>query len=155
MLIGQSIRPELFVNDYSGFANAGAIKGQATAQLGKDIAGAITSGVGIYKDMKSKEGQVSAFGKSMDAMAKAFPDQAEMFSGAKMDVMDPNASLIDRVARMNEFQNTLKMVQDQQLMNMKQQESALNQQYKNLQMSQVGAASATAAPAVDTRGGYQ
>ena len=154
MLIGQSIRPELFVNDYSGFANAGAIKGQATAQLGKDIAGTVMGGVDIYKDMKSKEGQVNAFGKSMDAMAKAFPDQAEMFSGAKMEVMDPNASLIDRVSRMNQFQNTLKMVQDQQLMNMKQQESALNQQYKNLQMSQVGAAPAAAAPAADNRGGY-
>ena len=76
-----------------------------------------------------------------------------MFSGAKMDVMDPNASLIDRVARMNEFQNTLKLVQDQQLMNMKQQEFALNQQYKNLQMGQIGAAPAAAATAVETRGG--
>ncbi len=154
MLIGQSIRPELFVNDYSGFANAGAIKGQATAQLGKDIAGAVMGGVDIYKDMKSKEGQVNAFGKSMDAMAKAFPDQAEMFSGAKMEVMDPNASLIDRVSRMNQFQNTLKMVQDQQLMNMKQQESALNQQYKNLQMSQVGAAPAAAPVAPAGNAGF-
>jgi len=117
MLIGQSIRPELFVNDYSGFANAGAIKGQATAQLGKDIAGAVMGGVDIYKDMKSKEGQVNAFGKSMDAMAKAFPDQAEMFSGAKMDVLDPNASLIDRVARMNQSLETLKMAQAQQMLN--------------------------------------
>lgn len=117
MLIGQSIRPELFVNDYSGFANAGAIKGQATAQLGKDIAGAVSSGADIYKGMKEYEGKTNAFGKSMDAMAKAFPEQAEMFNSAKMDVMDPNASLIERVSRMNQSLETLKMAQAQQMLN--------------------------------------
>jgi hypothetical protein len=153
MIIGSTIRPELFVNDYSGFANAGAIRGQATAQLGKDVAGAVTGAVDIYKGMKAQEGQVNAFGKSMDSMAKAFPDQAEMFSGAKMDVMDPNASLIDRVARMNQFQNTLKMVQDQQLMGMKQKEMDMAQQYKNYQMSGGGAAQA-APPVSGNRGGF-
>ena len=123
--------------DYSGVVQASGLPMQAIGQ-------GITQATDYFKEMKNKEGQVSAFGKSMDAMAKAFPDQAEIFSGAKMDVLDPNASLIDRVARMNEFQNTLKMVQDQQLMNMKQQESELNQQYKNLQMGQIGAAPAAA-----------
>jgi hypothetical protein len=155
MLIGQSIRPELFVNDYSGFANAGAIKGQATAQLGKDIAGAATDVADIYKEMKSEEGKTNAFGKSMDAMAQAFPDQAGMFNNLKMEVMDPNASLIERVSRMNQSLETLKMVQDQRLMNMKQKESELNQQYKNLQMGQIGAAPAAAETVVDNRGGYQ
>jgi len=64
----------------------------------------------------------------MDAMSKAFPDQAGMFDQAKMDVLDPNASLIDRVSRMNQFQETFKMVQQQQLMNM-------NEKMKNYQMS--------------------
>jgi len=117
MLIGQSIRPELFVNDYSGFANAGAIKGQATAQLGKDIAGAVAGGADIYKEMKSEEGKTNAFGKSMDAMAQAFPDQAGMFNNLKMEVMDPNASLIERVSRMNQSLETLKMAQAQQMLN--------------------------------------
>jgi hypothetical protein len=121
MLIGQSIRPELFVNDYSGFANAGAIKGQATAQLGKDIAGAVAGGADIYKGMKEYEGKTNAFGKSMDAMAKAFPEQAEMFNSAKMDVMDPNASLIERVSRMNQSLETLKMAQAQQMLNAQSQ----------------------------------
>jgi len=134
MLLGSSIDPSLFSNDYSGFANAGAIRGQATAQLGKDIAGAVTSAASGYAGMKQAQGQTDAFGKSMDSMAKAFPDQAEMYNTAKMQVMDPNASLIDRVSRMNQFQDTLKMVQQQQTMNM-------NEQYKNYQMSGAGAAS--------------
>jgi hypothetical protein len=71
----------------------------------------------------------------MDAMAKAFPGQAEMFTTAKSQVMDPNASLIDRLSRMNSFQDTFKMVQQQQTMNM-------NEQFKNYQMSGAGAAGA-------------
>jgi hypothetical protein len=96
--------------DYSGVVEASGLPMQAIGQ-------GITQATDYFKEMKNKEGQVNAFGKSMDAMAKAFPDQAEMFSGAKMDVLDPNASLIDRVARMNEFQNTLKMAQAQQMLN--------------------------------------
>ena len=96
--------------DYSGVVQASGLPMQAIGQ-------GITQATDYFKDMKNKEGQVNAFGKSMDAMAKAFPDQAEIFSGAKMDVLDPNASLIDRVARMNEFQNTLKMAQAQQMLN--------------------------------------
>jgi hypothetical protein len=145
-LIGSSIDPSLFVNDYSGFAKAGAIQGQATAQMGKDIGDAATTGMAMFKEMKAQEGQTNAFGKSMDAMAKAFPNQADMFQGAKMDVMDPNASLIERVSRMNQFQETLKMVQQQQTMNINQQTMDMNQQYKNHQMSTLGGAGAAAKP---------
>jgi hypothetical protein len=96
--------------DYSGVVQASGLPMQAIGQ-------GVAQATDYFKDMKNKEGQVNAFGKSMDAMAKAFPDQAEIFSGAKMDVLDPNASLIDRVSRMNEFQNTLKMAQAQQMLN--------------------------------------
>lgn len=117
MIIGSTIDPSLLVNDYSGFANAGAIRGQATAQLGKDLAGAAMTGMSMYKDMKAQEGQANAFGKSMDSMSKAFPDQAGMFEEAKMNVLDPNASLIDRVARMNQFKETFGMINQQKLLN--------------------------------------
>ena len=147
MLLGSSIDPSLFSNDYSGFANAGAIRGQATAQLGKDIGGAITAGAQGFQQVKQMQGQADAFGKSMDSMAKAFPSQAEMFNTAKSQVMDPNASLIERMARMNSFQDTLKMVQQQQTMNM-------NEQFKNYQMSGAGQPAAGGAPqGTQNRGG--
>jgi len=114
MLLGSSIDPSLFSNDYSGFANAGAIRGQATAQLGKDIGGAITAGAQGYQQMKQMQGQTDAFGKSMDAMAKAFPSQAEMFSTAKMEVLDPNASLIERMSRMSTFSNQFSLMNQMQ-----------------------------------------
>jgi hypothetical protein len=121
MIIGSTIRPELLVNDYSGFTNAGAIRGQATAQMGKDIAGAATTGMSMYKETKALQGQTDAFGKSMDMMAKAFPQQAGMFDEAKNHVMDPNASLIDRVARMNEFQKTLSLINQQKMVDAQMQ----------------------------------
>ena len=117
MIIGSTIDPSLLVNDYSGFAKAGEIRGQATAQLGKDIAGAAMTGMSMYKDMKAQEAKANAFGKSMDAMSKAFPDQAGMFEEAKMNVMDPNASLIDRVSRMNGFMETFGLINQQKLLN--------------------------------------
>ncbi len=95
------------VNDYSGIANAGAIQGQASAQLGKDIGGTISSGVDIYQSMKAQEGQMSAFGKSMDSMAKAFPAQANFYQQAKSEIFDPNASMIERAGRMQGYQGMM------------------------------------------------
>jgi hypothetical protein len=107
MIIGNSINPGLMVNDYSGIANAGAIQGQASAQLGKDIGGTISSGVDIYQSMKAQEGQMSAFGKSMDSMAKAFPAQANFYQQAKSEIFDPNASMIERAGRMQGYQGMM------------------------------------------------
>ena len=107
MIIGNSITPGLMVNDYSGIANAGAIQGQASAQLGKDIGGTISSGVDIYQSMKAQEGQMNAFGKSMDSMAKAFPAQADFYNQAKSEIFDPNASMIERAGRMQGYQGMM------------------------------------------------
>lgn len=141
-LLGSSIDPSLFSNDYSGFARAGAIKGQAYEKLGEDVraaaekamgamAGVPTGGGGsgsggsaggsggggiigaaadMYGQMKQFKGQQEAFGKSMDYMAKAFPDKAEMFNQAKSSVFDPNSNAIQQAAAMNQYQNQFDMV---------------------------------------------
>ena len=162
-LLGSSIDPSLFSNDYSGFARAGAIQGQAYEKLGEDVraaaekaAGAMvgvptgggggagqSSGGGgsggggiigaaadMYGQVKQFKGQQEAFGKSMDYMAKAFPDKAEMFTGAKSAVFDPNANMIQQAAAMSQYQNQFDMIgkmQAQQaqldMMNQRQQGS--------------------------------
>lgn len=166
-LLGSSIDPSLFSNDYSGFARAGAITGQAYEKLGEDIrataekaAGAMvgvpTGGGGgggsargstsaggggggggligaaadMYGQVKQFKGQQEAFGKSMDYMAKAFPERAEMFTGAKSAVFDPNANMIQQAAAMSQYQNQFDMIgkmQAQQaqldMMNQRQQGS--------------------------------
>ena len=100
------------------------------AQMGKDIGGAIQAGAGAYGQIKQFKGQQEAFGKSMDYMAKAFPDKAEMFTGAKSAVFDPNANMIQQAAAMSQYQNQFDMIgkmQAQQaqldMMNQRQQGS--------------------------------
>lgn len=80
------------------------------AQMGKDIGGAIQAGAGAYNQIKQFKGQQEAFGKSMDYMAKAFPDKAEMFNQAKSAVFDPNSNAIQQAAAMNQYQNQFDMV---------------------------------------------
>ena len=120
-LLGSSIDPSLFVNDYSGFARAGEIQGQSYAQMGKDIGGSIKSGADIYGQMKQFKGQQEAFGKSMDYMAKAFPERAEMFTGAKSAVFNPNANMIEQAAAMSEYQNQFDMISKMQQIQHSQQ----------------------------------
>ena len=152
-LLGSSIDPSLFSNDYSGFARAGAIKGQAYEKLGEDIrataekaAGAMvgvpTGGGGggarasagggggggligtaadMYGQVKQFKGQQEAFGKSMDYMAKAFPERAEMFTGAKSAVFNPNANMIEQAAAMGEYQNQFDMISKMQQIQHSQQ----------------------------------
>jgi hypothetical protein len=142
MIIGNSINPGLMVNDYSGIANAGALQGQASAQFGKDLGGAISSGVDIYQSMKAQEGQMSAFGKSMDAMAKAFPAQADFYNQAKSEIFDPNASMIERAGRMQGYQGMMQNMFAAQKM---QQQDEMNRM-RMMQMGQAGGAGGGAAP---------
>jgi len=138
-LLGSSIDPSLFSNDYSGFARAGETQGQMYAQMGKDVAGAIKSGADMYGQVKQFKGQQEAFGKSMDYMAKAFPDKAEMFTGAKSAVFDPNANMIQQAAAMSEYQNKFDMINKMQM-----QQAQLDMMNQRQQGSQT--ASPQAAP---------
>jgi len=171
-LLGSSIDPSLFSNDYSGFARAGAIQGQSYEKLGEDVraaaekaAGAMvgvptgggggagqSSGGGgsggggiigaaadMYGQVKQFKGQQEAFGKSMDYMAKAFPDKAEMFTGAKSAVFDPNANMIQQAAAMSEYQNKFDMINKMQM-----QQAQLDMMNQRQQGSQT--ASPQAAP---------
>ena len=120
-LLGSSIDPSLFVNDYSGFARAGEIQGQMYAQMGQNIGNIAQAAGGAYGKIKQFKGQQEAFGKSMDYMAKAFPERAEMFTTAKSAVFDPNANMIQQAAAMGEYQNQFDMVSKMQQIQHSQQ----------------------------------
>lgn len=85
------------------------------AQMGKDIGGAIQAGAGAYNQIKQFKGQQEAFGKSMDYMAKAFPDKAEMFNQAKYTVFNPNSNAIQQAAAMGQYQNQFDMIGKMQM----------------------------------------
>lgn len=138
-LLGSSIDPNLMINDYSGFARAGEIQGQMYAQMGKDIAGGIDKGVEIYSQVKEFKGQQEAFGKSMDYMAKAFPDKANMFNEAKSAVFNPNANMIEQAAAMRSYQSQLDMINK-----MQQEEMMMRQRQQQLDMQKASAAQSAA-----------
>jgi len=122
------------VQDYSGFAKAGETQGQMYAQMGKDIGGAIKSGAEAYGQVKQFQGQRDAFGKSMDYMAKAFPDKADMFNEAKSAVFNPNANMIEQAAAMSGYQSQLDMINK-----MQQEEMMMRQRQQQLDMQSASA----------------
>jgi len=69
-LLGSSIDPRLMVQDYSGFARAGATQGQMYAQMGKDVGGLART----YGDYKKKQGEDERFVEKSKSVAKAIGD---------------------------------------------------------------------------------
>ena len=125
-LLGSSIDPSLFSNDYSGFAQAGAIQGQSYAQLGKDIGGAISSAAQIGQQNKQMEGQVAAAEKGYESMAKAFPEQAGFFQTQAEGMRDPNISLAEKIGRLSSGQQLFgNMMQAQQMQNAQQAQQSV------------------------------
>ena len=117
-LLGSSIDPSLFSNDYSGFAQAGATQGQMYAQMGKDIGGAITSAAQIGQQNKQMEGQVKAAKKGYESMAKAFPQQASFFQSQAQQMEDPNISLAEKIGQLSSGQQLFgNLMQAQQMQN--------------------------------------
>ena len=138
-LLGSGIDPSLMINDYSGFAKAGEIQGQMYADIGKSVAGTIDKGVEVYGKVKEFKGQQDAFGKSMDYMAKAFPDKADMFNEAKSAVFNPNANMIQQAAAMQGYQSQFDMINK-----MQQDEMMMRQRQQQLDMQRQGSGSAGA-----------
>ena len=97
--------------DYSRAAEAAGAAGAAPYQAISNLAGQATD---MYGQMKQFKGKQEAFGKSMDYMAKAFPERAEMFTGAKSAVFNPNANMIQQAAAMSEYQNQFDMINKMQ-----------------------------------------
>jgi hypothetical protein len=69
-MLGAGIDPRMFVQDYSGFARAGAIQGQGMAQLGADIAGGIKDFREAQKERKQLDAQIKANSASIETAMK-------------------------------------------------------------------------------------
>lgn len=100
-LLGSSIDPSLFSNDYSGFARAGETQGQMYAQLGKDIGGAIQGAAQMNQQNKQMQGQVTAAQKGYESMAKAFPEHADFFNSQAQGMINPNTSLAEKIGQLS------------------------------------------------------
>jgi len=99
-LLGQSINPALFVQDYSGFTKAAAIKGQGIENLGQQIQDVAKD----YTANKKEESRLSAVKKAGIADIQA-AIQLSKSSGLGLEstlepllaaATDPNSSLIEQ-----------------------------------------------------------
>lgn len=101
-LLGQSINPALFLQDYSGFAKAGAIQAQGMQNLGQQIQQA----AGDYAANKKEAGKLSGIKKAGIADIEAAIKLSES-SGLGLEsslqpllaaANDPNSSLMEQAA---------------------------------------------------------
>jgi len=110
-LLGQSINPALFVQDYSGFAKAAAIQAQGMQNLGQQIQGIAQD----YTANKKEESKLSAVKKAGIADIQA-AIQLSKSSGLGLEstlepllaaATDPNSSLIEQAAAAQQASQTI------------------------------------------------
>jgi len=154
-MLGAGIDPRMFVQDYSGFARAGAIQGQGMAQLGADI-GDIGKQFGEFKkEQTENEKKINKIVKVADSISELLPENmrgsVRQYAEGLSDLNRPQS---DRLADAAAIEQILelgiqaKQSQDQMAFQRekfeftKQQEadriSALSSQQPKKQIMQVG-----------------
>jgi hypothetical protein len=110
-LLGQSINPALFVQDYSGFTKAAAIQAQGMQNLGQQIQGIAQD----YTANKKEESKLSAVKKAGIADIQA-AIQLSKSSGLGLEstlepllaaATDPNSSLIEQATAAQQASQTI------------------------------------------------
>ena len=101
-LLGQSINPALFVQDYSGFAKAGAIQAQGTQNLGQQIQ-SVANDYAANKKEESKLNAIAKAGKiqlesAMNLYGDKVPGLKEKLSATLASFSDPSLSAVDKAA---------------------------------------------------------
>jgi hypothetical protein len=94
-LLGASIDPSLFRQDYSGFVNAANTNANAMAGLGQTIANTATD---YFKDQNEKKKLLKQSSTQIDAAIKLYPELQGAFAPILDNLRDENISLNDRFA---------------------------------------------------------
>jgi len=95
-LLGSSVDPRLFVQDYSGFTRAADIQSQSMQNLGQQIAGGIEEVGDYFKQQGEKKKLIKKSDIQIDAALKLFPDLAPTLQGVRDQIKDENISLDER-----------------------------------------------------------
>lgn len=95
-LLGSSVDPRLFVQDYSGFTRAADIQGQSMQNLGRQVAGGIEQVGDYFKQQGEKKKLIKKSDVQIDAALKLFPDLAPTLQGVRDQIKDENISLDER-----------------------------------------------------------
>lgn len=122
-LIGSTIDPRLFVQDYQGYADAAAMQAGAMAGSFANVAGAVND---ITKQQKEDKNRLKAGATLIDAAAKMFPSQAPSLDSVAQQLKDENIPLSERAAIASQVGELINMGvgegRYQQEMAMKQQD---------------------------------
>ena len=89
-LLGASIDPSLFRQDYSGFVNAANTNANAMAGLGQTIANTATD---YFKDQNDKKKLLKQSSTQIDAAIKLYPELQGAFTPILDNLRDENISL--------------------------------------------------------------
>lgn len=108
-MLGAGIDPRMFVQDYSGFAEAAKIRAQGMQNLGADI-GNIGKQFGEFKkEQAEQEKQVKSAELVAKAISDSFPSLAPMAQEAMFILGDKNNPLSDRLAAARAIEKSLKI----------------------------------------------
>jgi hypothetical protein len=130
-LLGASIDPSLFRQDYSGFVNAANTNANAIAGLGQNISSLADMYKQKKKENKAMEGEIKAADTIAGILESKMPDAFPGISDLRIQMNDSNMSLVDRYNLANSIKSALSTgVQVQQL--------GLQQQRFDMAQSQAG-----------------
>ena len=97
-MLGTGVQPGMFMQDYSGFAQAGAMQGKMLAGIGQSIA----SGIEGFQEKKKEQSNIERQIKKADNVAKAIadlvPELAPTIEASRAELNDLNIPQNDRLA---------------------------------------------------------
>ncbi len=121
-LLGSSVDPRLFVQDYSGFTRAADIQAQGMQNLGSQIAGSIEKYGEAKKQNSALLGQIKGVETQIDSAMNLFPEMKDQLGAFKLSISDPNKSLTERAAEASSYgeliTNSLNMMKTKSAMEM-------------------------------------
>lgn len=139
-LIGSSIDPRMFVQDYSGFAQAANTEAAGMASLGQTVGNGIADYSKQKKDLSSK---VKSAEMILKAAEMSNPGDKNFFSGLRNELSNPGLSPTDAAAMADQVGAAVAMhigtSRYNQEMGMKQQELASNISLNNSRIAQANA----------------
>lgn len=127
-LLGSSVDPRLFLQDYSGFVRAAETQAQGMQNLGAGIAKGIEQYGAMKKENAQLTGQIKGIEKQIDSAINLFPERTGELEAMKISINDPSKSLIERYGEATTYNdlisNTLNMMKAQTSMGIAKQREA-------------------------------
>ena len=130
-LLGSSVDPRLFMQDYSGFTRAAEIQAQGMQNLGEGIGKAVSQVGDYFKQQKEKVNSVNTASRIAGLLEAKAPDLVPGIGELKMVLDDQELPLSQRIAAAESLFGTMKtgfevnqLINQNAMMNLRQQKLA-------------------------------